>query len=324
MMSKVSSEFVHVPVLYEATLDGLNIRPGGVYVDCTTGGAGHASGILNRLSAGGLLIGLDQDDEALAAAAPRLAAVRSGGSFRLVKSNFRRLGAVLAELGIPGADGILADLGVSSRQLDSGQRGFSYHLDGPLDMRMDRERSLTAAEVINTWPEAELARIFADYGEERYSRRLAAAVVRRREQRLFETTGDFSEVICAAMPSASRHEKQHPAARAFQAVRIAVNGELDSLSELLDQAVSVLNPRGRLAVITFHSLEDRMVKQRYRMWCVPCTCPPGLPCVCGRRPLGDVTGPRRGVAAEAAETVDNRRARSARLRVFERNETPLP
>lgn len=323
-MSKASSEFVHTPVLYEAVLDGLNIRPDGVYVDCTTGGAGHASGILSRLGAGGLLIALDQDDEALAAAAPRLAAVRGGGTFRLVKSNFRRLAAVLAELELSGVDGILADLGVSSRQLDAGQRGFSYHLDGPLDMRMDRERPLTASEVINTWSETELTRIFADYGEERYSRRLAAAVVRRREQCPFETTGDLSDVICAAMPSASRHEKQHPAARVFQAVRIAVNGELDSLSDLLDQVVSVLNPGGRLAVITFHSLEDRMVKQRCRTWSEPCTCPPGLPCVCGRRPLGKIIGPRRGVVAEAAETAVNRRARSARLRIFERNETPLP
>lgn len=322
-MSKASSEFRHVPVLYEASLDGLNIRPGGVYVDCTTGGAGHAAGILGRLGAGGLLIALDRDEEALAAAAPRLAAVRSGGAFRLIRRNFRKLGAVLSELEIPGVDGILADLGVSSRQLDAGQRGFSYHIDGPLDMRMDRACPLTAAEVVNTWPETELVRIFDAYGEERYSRRLAAAVVRRRRQRPFETTGDLAELIRAAMPAASRREQQHPAARVFQAVRIAVNGELDSLSDLLDQAVSLLKPGGRLAVITFHSLEDRMVKQRYRTWSAPCTCPPGLPCVCGRRPLGAAVGPRRGVVAGAAETAGNRRARSARLRIFERNETPL-
>jgi 16S rRNA (cytosine1402-N4)-methyltransferase len=318
MTSKESSEFFHVPVLYEPTLEALRVRPTGIYVDCTTGGGGHAAGVLAQLAAGGLLICLDKDEQALQAAAGRLAKVRTGGTFRLVKRDFAALKEVLSEQGIEQADGILADLGVSSHQLDIGERGFSYNQAGPLDMRMDRSAALTAEAVVNTWSQEKLAMILRTYGEERFSARIAEAIVQRRAVRRFTTTDDLSELICRVMPAKSKRERQHPAKRSFQAIRIAVNGELDSLKALLEAAPELLSDGGRLAIISFHSLEDRLVKNAYRRWENPCECPPGLPCVCGLRPLGKVVMGRRGVIAEAGEAAQNARARSARLRVFER------
>ncbi|MGI6546525.1 MAG: 16S rRNA (cytosine(1402)-N(4))-methyltransferase RsmH [Fastidiosipilaceae bacterium] len=318
MISRELSDFTHVPVLYEQTLEALRVCPTGIYVDCTTGGAGHSAGVLSKLSTGGLLICLDKDDEALRAADVRLSAIRSDGAFRLIKSDFGELARVLADLRISAVDGIMADLGVSSHQLDTGERGFSYNHDGPLDMRMDQSRELTAAELINTWPEEEIARVLKDFGEERHSARLARAIVTRRARQPFETTGELSDLLCAAMPGKSKKEKQHPAKRSFQALRIAVNGELDSLTSLLDCAPDCLAPGGRLAIISFHSLEDRLVKTAYRDWEHPCVCPPGLPCVCGQKPLGRIVGPRKGMVADEREMERNTRARSARLRIFER------
>lgn len=324
-MSKGSSDFSHVPVLFEETLDGLAIRPDGVYVDCTTGGAGHAGGILERLTAGGRLIALDQDQDALAAAAPRLEARCKGGSFELVRSNFAGLSEVLDSLGISSVDGILADLGVSSHQLDKAERGFSYMQDGPLDMRMDQGSGQTAADLIASLDASALAEIFRTYGEERYATKIAQAIVQRRQYKPFNTTADLADVIREAMPAKARREKQHPAKRCFQALRIAVNGELDKLRTLLDSAPALLAPGGRLAIITFHSLEDRIVKQAFRLWSQPCICPSHIPaCVCGRKPLGHVPGSRKGVVASKEEAEMNARARSARLRVFERNEETLP
>lgn len=318
MISKESSEFSHVPVLYEASLKALNIQPQGIYVDCTTGGAGHSAGILQQLSAGGTLICLDRDSEALAAAETRLAAVESKGDYHLIKTDFAFIKEVLEQLEITRVNGILADLGVSSHQLDMRERGFSYHHDGPLDMRMDQETGPTAAELVNTLPQNELAAILRNYGEERYADRLAGAIVQRRRERPFSSTGDLAAVLTQAMPGKSRKEK-HPAKRSFQALRIAVNGELDSLEALLAAAPGLLAEGGRLAIISFHSLEDRLVKEAYREWEHPCNCPVDLPCVCGKKLLGRTVMGRRGIVADDEEAKANGRARSARLRVFERN-----
>ncbi|HHX37700.1 MAG TPA: 16S rRNA (cytosine(1402)-N(4))-methyltransferase RsmH [Clostridiaceae bacterium] len=321
MTLKVSCDFSHIPVLYEETLQGLHIKPDGLYVDCTMGGAGHSAGILERLDEGGMLLAIDQDEDALAAGGARLAACKSRGTYLLIKGNFRNIGELLAVHSITAVDGILADLGVSSHQLDEGERGFSYSQDGPLDMRMDQSGVLTAADLVNLKSAAELTRIFSEYGEERYSRRIAEAIVRRRRKTPFERTGDLSDVIRHAMPAKARRENQHPAKRVFQALRIAVNGELTSLTELLDQVPELLKCGGRLAIISFHSLEDRLVKHRYQKWEDPCECPSGLPCVCGLQPLGHRVGPKRGYTAASAEANVNPRARSARLRVFERTAT---
>ena len=275
MTSKESSEFF-TPVLYEPTLEALRVRPTGIYVDCTTGGGGHAAGVLAQLAAGGLLICLDKDEQALQAAAGRLAKVRTGGTFRLVKRDFAALKEVLSEQGIEQADGILADLGVSSHQLDIGERGFSYNQAGPLDMRMDRSAALTAEAVVNTWSQEKLAMILRTYGEERFSARIAEAIVQRRAVRRFTTTDDLSELICRVMPAKSKRERQHPAKRSFQAIRIAVNGELDSLKALLEAAPELLSDGGRLA-ISFHSLEDRLVKTPIAAG-KPLVMSAGLPC----------------------------------------------
>lgn len=315
-MSKESFDFRHVPVLYRECLDGLNIRPDGLYVDCTLGGGGHASGILSSLGADGRLIALDKDQEALSAASERLGEVDSAGSYVTVRSDFRELGRCLDELGIERVDGILADLGVSSHQLDTEARGFSYLSDGPLDMRMDRSQNYSAYNLVNEAGEEELERCFRIYGEERYAGRIARAIVRARQDRPLETCRELSALIAAAVPAAARRDK-NPSRRCFQALRIRVNDELGALESLLDTAADVLNDRGRLCVISFHSLEDRLLKQRFREWENPCTCPPGLPCVCGRIPLGHVVS-RKGIVAEQDEMAVNRRARSARLRIFER------
>ena len=309
-------DYGHQPVLLEECLEGLQIRPEGIYVDGTLGRAGHSLEIVRRLK-GGRLIALDRDMTALEAARERLADYMD--RVTLVHTNFSALKQVLEELNLLGqVDGMLFDLGVSSPQLDEAERGFSYMQDAPLDMRMDTTAALTARDVVNTWDEAELRRILSAYGEERYAQRIAAAICRRRAERPIETTLELVEIIRGAMPAQALREKQHPAKRSFQAIRIAVNGELDELPPMLSAAVEGLRPGGRLAVITFHSLEDRIVKQTLRELATGCVCPPEFPvCVCGRKPkLTLVT--RKPIVSGPAELEENPRARSAKLRVAER------
>ena len=309
-------DYGHRPVLLDECLEALAIKPGGVYLDGTLGRAGHSLAILRRLTAGGRLIGIDQDMTAIEAARERLA--EFGDRVTLVHGNFRDLGSILRDLGAEGLDGMLFDLGVSSPQLDEPRRGFSYMHDAPLDMRMDGTAALDARQVVNTWSGEELCRILREYGEERYAARIAQAILRRRAQAPIETTGELADIIRSAMPAAALREKQHPAKRSFQAVRIAVNGELDALPPMLEAAAEALAPGGRLAVITFHSLEDRIVKQTLRRLATGCTCPPEFPvCVCGKKPkLAAVT--RKPITAGPAELEENPRARSAKLRVSER------
>lgn len=306
---------IHIPVLLEAALHVLRIRPDGVYVDGTLGRAGHAREIVKRLTTG-RLIGIDRDGEAIAAAGVRLAPWRE--RVTLLRGNFADLDALLSAAGADLCDGMLFDLGVSSPQLDDGRRGFSYLQDAPLDMRMDTSAPLTARDVVNGWSGEELCRILREYGEERYAAAIAGSIVRRREQRPIETTGELAELIRSAMPGRALREKQHPAKRSFQAIRIAVNGELDALEPMLRAAVSRLRPGGRIAVITFHSLEDRRVKETFRELSTGCICPPSFPvCVCGRKPaVRPVT--RKPITADEAELARNPRSRSAKLRAAER------
>ena len=309
------SEFHHVSVLLQECLDGLNIRPDGIYVDGTLGGAGHSSRIAERLTTG-RLIGIDRDPVALAAAGERLKPWKD--RVTLVHSNFCEIKQVLSDLQIPGVDGILLDLGVSSPQLDDGQRGFSYMADAPLDMRMNGEDALTAREVVNTWPQEELKRILYTYGEERYAPQIASAICRRREEAPIETTLELVDIIRSAMPAAALREKQHPAKRSFQAIRIAVNDELGSVEKVMADAIPLLNPGGRLAVITFHSLEDRIVKNAMAEAAKGCTCPPNFPvCVCGKKPQVKLIS-RKPIVSGEAELAENPRARSAKLRVCEK------
>ena len=310
-------DYGHKPVLLEECLEALAIRPGGTYLDGTLGRAGHSLEILRRLK-GGRLIGIDRDMTAIEAARERLAEYKD--HVTLVHGNFCDLGEILSSLHVDKVDGMLFDLGVSSPQLDEAQRGFSYMHDAPLDMRMDTSDALDARQVVNTWSGEELRRILYEYGEERYAPQIARAIVRRREERPLETTGELVEVIRSAMPAQALREKQHPAKRSFQAIRIAVNGELDALAPMLRSAAEGLKPGGRLAVITFHSLEDRIVKQTMRELATGCICPPEFPvCVCGRKPkLKLVT--RKPIVSGAAELEENPRARSAKLRVAERTE----
>ena len=306
--------FSHRPVLLDECVEALNVKPGGVYVDGTLGGGGHSEAICRRLR-GGRLIGIDRDETALAAASERLSGFEC---FTPVRGNFRDVAAILAGLGINKIDGMLLDLGVSSPQLDEASRGFSYMADAPLDMRMDASSGATAADLIAGADEEELARIFFEYGEERYSRRIAAAIVRKRAEAPIGTTGELVEIIKGAMPAAALREKQHPAKRVFQALRIAVNDELGALEELLDTAPDLLAPGGRLVIISFHSLEDRLVKNAIRKRERGCTCPPDLPvCVCGFVQTLRSVG-RQPVTAGEAELKINPRARSAKLRVAER------
>ena len=309
------SEFHHVSVLLEECLEGLNIKPDGIYVDGTLGGAGHSSRIAARLTTG-MLIGIDRDPVALKAAGERLAPY--GDRVRLVHSNFCRIAQVLRELDIAGVDGILLDLGVSSPQLDDGQRGFSYMTDAPLDMRMNSEDALSAYEVVNAWSYEELKRILYDYGEERYAPQIAANICRRREAKPIETTLELVDVIRSAMPPAALREKQHPAKRSFQAIRIAVNDELGAVEQVMRDAVPCLKPGGRLAVITFHSLEDRIVKNGMQAAARGCTCPPSFPvCVCGNKPKVTLIS-RKPIVSSQEELDANPRARSAKLRVCEK------
>ena len=287
-------------------------------MDCTLGGGGHAAAILSRLSSRGQLLALDRDKDALAAGRARLESVDSPATWHVRQAVFSELPQQLEALGWDKADGILADLGVSSWQLDEQRRGFTYRQDGPLDMRMDQQQSLDAAVIVNTWPAEKIEQVMRDYGEERYARRLSQAIVRARETQLFETTQQLASCIIAHMPSKSRREEQHPARRVFQALRIAVNQELDEIQNLLLTAPDLLNEGGRIAVITFHSLEDRIVKKAFRQYEDPCMCPRSFPvCTCGRKPLGKVIH-KRGITADEEECRTNKRAVSARLRCFER------
>ena len=307
-------EFVHESVLLQECLDGLNIRPDGVYVDCTLGGGGHSSRIVERLSEGGRLIGIDRDDDALRAAGERLSPWAD--RFTPVKSNFSDVKSVLGDLGLK-ADGILFDLGVSSFQLDEPERGFSYMQDAPLDMRMDRSSGMTAADLVNTYDEYAIADILWRYGEERYSRQIARAITKARIEAPIRTTGRLCEVIKSAMPPQALREKQHPAKRSFQALRIAVNGELSAVEEALTDLWKHLNPGGRICVITFHSLEDRITKEAFADMAKGCTCPPQFPvCVCGGKPKVRLIS-KKPILPSTEELERNPRARSAKLRVCE-------
>lgn len=308
-------EFSHRSVLLHETVEMLNVRPDGIYLDGTLGGAGHSLEICRRLI-GGHLIGVDRDTVALEAAQKRLKSHMS--KVTLVHSNFSELGSILDALKLDKIDGMLFDLGVSSPQLDDGERGFSYMADAPLDMRMNRDDSLTAYEIVNNWPREELRRILFEYGEERYAPLIAAAIERRRSDRPIETTLELVSVIRSAMPAQALREKQHPAKRSFQAIRIAVNDELNSVSRMMQTAMERLNPGGRLAVITFHSLEDRIVKNAMAEAAKGCICPPGFPvCVCGRKPQVKVLT-RKPIISGEQELEENPRARSAKLRVCEK------
>ena len=316
----MSQEFTHRPVLLDECIQALNIRPDGIYVDGTLGRAGHSREIARRLTTGRLIC-VDRDDAALEAAKERLADWMD--KVTLVHSKFDRIGAIVRDLGLTGVDGMLFDLGVSSPQLDDGSRGFSYMADAPLDMRMDRSEGLTAANVVNGWSQEELRRILFQYGEERCAGQIAAAIVRRREDKPIETTLELVEIIKSAMPAKALREKQHPAKRSFQAIRIAVNDELASVDRMLRGAVPCLNQGGRLAVITFHSLEDRIVKTGLAEFAKGCTCPPDFPvCVCGKTPDVKLVN-KKPILPTQEEIEENPRARSAKLRVAEKLKAPL-
>ena len=309
------TEFHHVSVLLDECIEGLNIRPDGIYVDGTLGGAGHSSQIAARLTTG-RLIGIDRDPVALKAAGERLAPYAD--RVTLVHSNFCDIAQVLDDLGIEKVDGILLDLGVSSPQLDDGSRGFSYMADAPLDMRMNSGDSLSADTVVNTWSQEELRRILYEYGEERYAPQIASMICHRREERPIRTTLELVDVIRSAMPAAALREKQHPAKRSFQAIRIAVNDELGAVAKVMEDAIPRLNVGGRMAVITFHSLEDRIVKNAMAAASKGCTCPPNFPvCVCGKKPKVRLVS-RKPIVSGPEELERNPRARSAKLRVCEK------
>ncbi len=307
-------EFSHIPVMLEECINGLDIRPDGVYVDGTAGGAGHSSAIAARLNEKGRLIALDRDPDAVAVATERLSVYPNA---RVFHRNYSEIRAVLDELEIDYADGILMDLGVSSFQLDEGSRGFSYHSDAPLDMRMSKE-GMSAADVVNTYSEAELARIIFEYGEEKFSRRIASNIVSARAASPIETTLQLADIVRESVPQKARREK-NPCKITFQAIRIAVNGEFEHLEKGLGDAFFSLRSGGRLAVITFHSLEDRIVKKKFAEWCKGCICPPDFPqCVCGRKPLGKLIN-KKPVEANEQELERNNRSRSAKLRIIERS-----
>ncbi|MEL7602776.1 MAG: 16S rRNA (cytosine(1402)-N(4))-methyltransferase RsmH [Bacillota bacterium] len=306
----------HAPIMVSEILSLLQPERGGVFVDGTLGGGGHAQAVLERLPAGGRLYGIDRDGEAIAEASRRLKPF--GDAFTAIRGNFFDMKSLLLQRGIPAADGILLDLGVSSHQLDAPERGFSYHSDAPLDMRMDTSAPLTAYDVVNTYPAPELARIFREYGEERFAGRIASSIVRAREGGPIRSTTQLAEIIKAATPAAKRWEGQHPARRSFQAIRIEVNGELSGLRQALTDAAELLNPGGRLCVITFHSLEDRIAKQLFRELENPCTCPPKSPvCICGKKPVVRILT-KKPLTAEQQELEENARSRSAKLRAIEK------
>lgn len=308
-------EFKHKSVLLEETIDGLAIQPNGIYVDGTLGGGGHSYEICKRLSENGRLIGIDQDDAAIAATTERLAPFSD--RVTIVRSNYCNMVSVLHSLGIDKVDGIVLDLGVSSYQLDTVERGFSYKHDTDLDMRMDRRQTLTAKEIVNQYSEKELFRIFRDYGEEQFAQNIAKHIVRNRAEKEIQTTFELNEIIKAAIPAKMRMNG-HPSKRVFQAIRIECNRELDVLRDTMDAMAELLNPGGRLSIITFHSLEDRIVKSAYRKFENPCTCPSEFPvCICGKKPLGKSVS-RKPILPSKEELEENSRSKSAKLRVFEK------
>jgi len=309
-------DFEHIPVLLEETLKYLELKPGGVYIDGTLGGAGHSSEIVKRIVPGGVLLGIDQDSNAINAAKKRLEAYKD--NIVIVRDNFRNIKAIALEHGFEQVDGILLDIGVSSHQLDEEERGFSYMHDGPLDMRMDTGNDYNASDIVNDSPERELTRIFRDYGEEKWAARIAKFIAEERKNSRIDTTFKLVDIIKKAIPAAARREGGHPAKRTFQALRIAVNDELEVLKQALEDSVDILKPGGRLVVITFHSLEDRIVKTVFNNMERPCTCPPQLPvCVCGKEPLLRVIT-RKPVSAGQEELDRNTRSKSAKLRAAER------
>lgn len=311
-------EFSHKPVLLDECIENLNIRPDGVYVDGTLGGAGHSSEIYRRLGKGGILIGIDQDTDALDASRKRLTAIGGQAGLIIENSNFRYIREVCLKNDIKGVDGILLDLGVSSYQLDEAERGFSYQKNAALDMRMDRTGGLNAAKIVNEYTEQEIRDIIRDYGEEKWASRIAAFIVKARVTQRIETTYQLVDIIKAAIPSAARREGPHPAKRTFQALRIAVNDELGALKQAIEAAVPILNPGGRFCIITFHSLEDRIVKVEFQKRENPCTCPPDFPvCVCGAKKQLKVIS-RKPIIPSEAEQDENPRARSSKLRVAEK------
>ena len=305
-------EFNHISVLLNETIEALDIKPNGIYIDGTAGGAGHSSEIAKRLK-DGMLYALDRDPDAVKIATERL----KGMSAKVIKSNFSEMAKVMAEEGIDGVDGILLDLGVSSYQLDTAERGFSYHKDAPLDMRMSKD-GLSAEDIVNTWDAKELCDIFYRFGEEKFAMRIANGIIKSRETEKIKTTLQLAEIIANSVPAAARRDG-HPARKCFQAIRIAVNGELDALKEVLDSAFDLLNKDGVLAIITFHSLEDRMVKQKFKEYTTGCTCPPDFPvCVCGKTPRGRLKT-RKPIEPSVDELNNNPRSRSAKLRVIIKN-----
>lgn len=309
-------EFKHKSVLLKETIEYLNIRPDGIYVDGTLGGGGHAYEVCKRLSSKGRFIGIDQDEDAIKAATRRLSEFED--KTQIIRSNYCDMSETLAEVGIAKVDGMILDLGVSSYQLDDPTRGFTYRVDAPLDMRMDKRRDFTAKELLNSYSEQELYRIIREYGEDKFAKNIARHIVQAREQKEIETTGELTEIIKAAIPAKVRMTGGHPAKRTFQAIRIELNRELEVLEESLEDMIHLLNPGGRICVITFHSLEDRIVKNIYKKSENPCTCPNDFPvCVCGKKPLGRVVTKRPIVPTEE-EVEYNPRSKSAKLRVFER------
>lgn len=305
------SEFKHIPVLFNETIDALNVRPDGIYVDCTAGGGGHCAAVAERLTTG-RIIAIDQDPEAVANLQERF---KNNGRVTIVHDNFVNISSILESLGIDGVDGIMADLGVSSHQLDTDERGFSFHKDAPLDMRMSME-GMSAADLVNTASQSELQKIIYTYGEEKFAPSIARNIVKAREKKPIETTFELVDIIKASMPMKAKRDG-HPARKTFQALRIEVNGELEKLERALDDMFEALNPSGRIAIITFHSLEDRIVKKKFNKFCEGCICPPEFPvCVCGRKPRGKL--PFKSKAPTENEVGENFRAHSSRLRAIEK------
>ena len=310
-------EFVHKSVLLKETIDGLKIKPDGIYVDGTLGGGGHASEVARRLSDKGSIIGIDQDAAAIEAAGIRLKDF--GEKVTIVRSNYCDMKSQLGKLGIDKVDGIVLDLGVSSYQLDTAERGFSYREDAPLDMRMDRRQKMTARDIVNDYEERELYRVIRDYGEDKFAKNIAKHIVAARQKAPIETTGQLTEIIRASIPMKFQKKSGHPAKRTFQAIRIELNQELEVLKNSLDAMIDLLNPGGRLCIITFHSLEDRIVKSAFRKNENPCTCPSDFPvCVCGKISKGSIIT-RKPILPSKGEMEENSRAKSAKLRIFERS-----
>ena len=309
-------EFKHKSVLLNETIESLNVKPDGIYVDGTLGGGGHSYEICKRLGEKGRLIGIDQDADAIEAASLRLKEFKD--KISLVHSNYNNIKSVVNDLGINKVDGIVLDLGVSSNQLDNPERGFTYREDVPLDMRMDRESSMTARDIVNDYSEMELFRVIKDYGEEQFAKNIAKHIVKARSEKPIETTGELNEIIKAAIPAKMREHGGHPSKKTYQAIRIELNHELTVLENSLDTMIELLNPKGRLSIITFHSLEDRIVKNIFRKNMNPCTCPPDFPvCVCGKKPTGRIIT-RKPIVPSEEEIAENKRAKSSKLRVFER------